>query len=64
MVEPIKLTPRQRDYLQLLIDKPLWQTRQYKPWFHRLWVNNLIDIIGKSVYITPSGRAALSRTQK
>lgn len=58
----MKLTAKALMWLRRLEDGPVFQSsRHYPGWAteEQLWKAGLIDCIGRSIYITDAGRAAL-----
>ena len=58
----MNLSPKQRAFLTLLEEGPIFASdRRYPAWpiVNGLWKKELIDVIGRSTYITEAGRAAL-----
>lgn len=53
----MKLSATQREYLVRLTRGPQWLVNRSTPWFNALYILDLIEIVGNSVYITEAGLA-------
>lgn len=57
----VKLTANDRKFLQRRNEiGPAWVSDCDEKIINRLWLSNLIEVVGKTVYITDAGRAALN----
>lgn len=50
---------RKCEWAPVFIDRPLGPGRD--SYRHQLWINGLIEVIGRSAYITDKGRAVLAK---
>lgn len=63
----MKLTKTDINFLRkcdcgpVFIDRPLGPGRD--SYRYQLWINGLIDVVGRSAYITDKGRAALAAAE-
>lgn len=58
----MNLTPKQRSFLQLLEEGPVFASNRKHPGWateEKLWLSGYVEVIGRSTYITDAGRAAL-----
>ena len=57
----VKLTANDRKFLQRRNEiGPAWVSDCDEKIINRLWLSNLIEVVGKTGYITDAGRAALN----
>ncbi len=57
----VKLTANDRKFLQRRTEiGPAWVSDCDEYLINRLWLANLIEVVGKTVYITDAGRAAVN----
>jgi hypothetical protein len=59
----MNLSMPQRDYLELLTERPSNRPTTPRNWWYRLWTANCFDVIGNSVYINDTGREVLERRE-
>jgi hypothetical protein len=59
----MNLSVPQRDYLELLTERPSNKPTMPRNWWRRLRDDNCFDVIGEGVYINDTGREVLERRE-